>query len=250
MNINLSAIYWSLFQDDVKVIYGSPQKLLVLEDHLFNFELGQLKEMYNNVYSTFKNRANRNEMYLAMNPPDFSLNILNLANEIYSEELYDKKSQYTAAVFRKINKLYNKNVVITKNDNVEQTFRHSIDFLCPEFTNIFRNKDYDNAVDNMSNSLEDLKIILEKICILSFIFDRECRNYFTCEINPLRAMFKEKFNHFDDAFIVDQFHKINEKYIQEVEQTFYDDIKRHHFLKLPSEKKFGKLDSKEIFYKV
>jgi len=218
--------------------------LLVLEDHICNLELEQLKEMYNNLLNEFKKRADQQRITVSMYPPDFSNNIFNLASELFTEELYDKKMQFSAAVFRKFNKLFSNNFIMTKNSLVEKTFTHTIDFLCPEYNNIFRNNEYNNIIENISNDVEALNIVLEKICILSILYDKELRNYFISNVNPLRVLLKEKFNHFDDKFIIDQFNKINEKYSREMENIFYNDLKRYHYIKPYSQIKYERYISK------
>jgi hypothetical protein len=69
-------------------------------------------------------------------------------------------------------------------------------------------------------------MFLEKIVILNHIFDREFRNYIDHNVNPIKGLFGNKFDQFDDNYVIRLYYQINSLYAKILESLFYNDAKR------------------------
>lgn len=108
--------------------------------------------------------------------------------------------------------------------NIESLYR--IDENCPDFNKIYRNEEFYDSLENIDPTEENLQIILEKIVILNHIIDREFRNYIDHNVNPIKGLFGNKFDQFDDQFVINLYLKINANYAKILETLFYNDVKR------------------------
>jgi hypothetical protein len=123
-NTTLSLSYFACYHDEIKLIFGGPNKLLLMEDIAMNMELQELQEIFWNGLKDFKLKGKWNVFEPNLYIPDFINCLKIIIQEKYSEKLYDKKCQYTAAVFRKIHRIYNNNMLFMPNQLVERTYQH------------------------------------------------------------------------------------------------------------------------------
>lgn len=123
-NANLTASYYGCYYEQMKIFYTSPNKLLHLEDLVINNSLEEIQYLFYLSCQEYIKRAKEHQFTPALTPPEFYINLQRIVQEIHTEKLYDKKCQYSAAVFRKIHKLYPDNVLLMPHNLVMKTYEH------------------------------------------------------------------------------------------------------------------------------
>ena len=101
-----------------------------------------------------------------------------------------------------------------------------VDSFCPDFDEIYRNKEFKLKLKEAKIDLKSLEEYLEKIAILSHLINKEFIFYLAVGNNPLKVMFGGKFANFPDNLVTEIFNKINNVYQSELEKLFFDDLKR------------------------
>jgi hypothetical protein len=123
-NANLTLAYYSCYYNQKKIIYGGAQNLLHLEDLVIQLPLEELQYLFIVSIQEFKLRAKKHEFLPSTNPPELYFNLKNLVQEVHTEKLFDKKCQYSAAVFKKIHKIYPDNILFMPNHLIMKTYEH------------------------------------------------------------------------------------------------------------------------------
>jgi hypothetical protein len=123
-NTNLTLSYYACYNDEVRLLLAGPNKLLVIEDIATFNTLEDLQFMFVKAINEFKVRAKREQFVPNLSIPDFLDCIKLISQELFSTELFDKRCQYTASVFRKIHKIYNQNFLVMPNGLVDKTYEH------------------------------------------------------------------------------------------------------------------------------
>jgi len=123
-NCNLTLSHYGCFFDSIKIIFASPNKLLHFEDLVVNFSLEELQYMFVQTIQEYKNRASQHLLNPPLIPPEMYERIHEITQEIHGEKLFEKKCLYTAAVFRKIHKLYPENILFMPNYLVQRTYEN------------------------------------------------------------------------------------------------------------------------------
>jgi hypothetical protein len=126
-NINLTMSHYACYHDEIRLILGSPNKLLFIED-LALMELEQLQFAFYKMIQDFKIQAKESVFDPNTNINDFIYCFRLIVQETQTD-LFDKKCQYTAAVFRKLHKIYNKNMIFMPNNLVKRTYDHMYNLL-------------------------------------------------------------------------------------------------------------------------
>jgi hypothetical protein len=116
--------YWACFKDDVKLMIGAPQKLLVIEDLAVSLELKELKNIFHETLKTFVEYSKEDIFDPSLNVKEFYTNFKDVAKNKFSKVLYEKKCIYSGSVVRKVHKLFNNNMIAVDNDLVQNVFRH------------------------------------------------------------------------------------------------------------------------------
>jgi hypothetical protein len=86
--------------------------------------------------------------------------------------------------------------------------------------------------------------MIEKLVIISHLYDREFRHYLDNGQNPLKTMFNKRFAKYDINKVRDLFHQINAFYVTELETLFLEDMKRIETV--PTLGRFGLIEG--IYY--
>ena len=123
-NANLTLAFYGCYYEQMKVIYSSPNKLLHLEDLVIHNSLEEIQYLFYLSAQEYIKRAKEHEFTPALTPPEFYSNLQKIVQEIHTEKLFDKKCQYSAAVFRKIHKLYPDNILFMPHHLVMKTYEH------------------------------------------------------------------------------------------------------------------------------
>jgi hypothetical protein len=224
-DINLTMSHYACYYEEIKLLLAGPNKLLYIED-LATLELEELQFLFFKTVSEFKVKADNDYFDPNIHPKDFLYCLKLLSREIHTEKLFDKKCLYTAAVYRKLHKVYAKNMLFMPNELVVKTYNHLTDSFCPEYDEIFRDKEYQKKLSEMKVDEEGLEILIEKMVIISFLYDKEFRNYLEGNKNPLKIMLNGKFAQYDLQLVQSLFNQINAFYMRELEALFFDDLKR------------------------
>ncbi len=82
----------------------------------------------------------------------------------------------------------------------------------------------------MNDDKEALEVLVEKLVIISHLYDREFRNYLENGQNPLKILFNKKFSHYSDELVLNLFNEINAFYISELEKLYIEDMKRLNYV--------------------
>jgi hypothetical protein len=98
------------------------------------------------------------------------------------------------------------------------------DAFCPEYDEIYRGKEYFAKLEELKNDQTSLEEVIEKICIVSHLIDKEIIHYFDNGHNPLKLLLGGKFNKYSDDQVIKTFRKINSLYQQELQKLFFDDL--------------------------
>lgn len=61
---------------------------------------------------------------------------------------------------------------------------------------------------------------------MNHLIDREFRNYIDHNVNPIKGLFGNKFDHFEDSYVLNMYRKINSYYAKILESMFYNDVDR------------------------
>jgi hypothetical protein len=224
-DVNLSMSHYSCYYDEIKLLLAGPNKLLVIED-LATMELEELQYLFFQTMNEMKARAENYYFDPNVNPRDFILCFKMLSRELHTEKIHDKWCQYTAAIYRKLHKIYNNNMLYMPNELVDKTYKHLTDSFCPEYEEVFRNKNYQLKVNEMKNHKEGLEILIEKLVIISYLYDKEFRHYIENNKNPLTKILNGKFASYDTELVQSLFFEINSFYMRELEEIFFNDLKR------------------------
>jgi hypothetical protein len=150
-NVNLTMSHYSCYYDEIRLILGSPNKLLFIED-LALLDLEELQFAFYKMIQDFKLQAKEDAFDPNTNIQDF-IYCYRLVVQETQTNLFDKKCQYTAAVFRKLHKIYNKNVLYTPNNLVKRTYEHMYVFVKVVLTHF---------VPNLMEFLE-IKLMIQKL---------------------------------------------------------------------------------------
>jgi hypothetical protein len=121
-NVNLSMSHYACYYDEIKLILGSPNKLVFIEDMAL-MDLEELQYAFYKMIQDFKANAKEDSFDPNTNILDF-IYCYRLIVQESQTDLFDKKCQYTAAVFRKLHKIYNKNILYMPNNLVKRTYEH------------------------------------------------------------------------------------------------------------------------------
>lgn len=122
---NLSAAYYACYHDDIKLFYGGSPKILLEEDLAVNLDLEQLQRIYVKSLQKYKELAKFNCFNPCLNLVDFNIHFKSVVQANHPEELYEKKCQFSASVFRKIHEIYNENVFLVPNYLVDLTYSYA-----------------------------------------------------------------------------------------------------------------------------
>lgn len=197
-----------------------------MEDLALSLPLDELQQMFVNVLNSFKEKAKNNEFYPSLNVPDFYECIRNISKELFETVFFSKRCQYTAGVFRKIHRIFNHNMLLMNNILADLTYQNITDNLCPEYDRIFRGKVYESFLDDLSKDKETFEELMEKLCILSHLVDKEFQNYLVSNSNPLPFMFNGLFKDIPKNGVSATFGKYNAIYGKELETLYITDMSR------------------------
>ena len=120
----MSAAYYGCYYESIKLFYSSPNNLLLLEDIVVNYSLEELQYMFYQNCQEYLKQSEEWDFPPQLYPSDFINNFQYVSQKIHLDKLYDKKCQYTAAVFRKVHKLYPENMIFMPNNLVLKTYEH------------------------------------------------------------------------------------------------------------------------------
>lgn len=123
-NQNLTLSYYTCYTEELKLILGGPNKLLVLEDLAVNLELEELQYIIFQCINEYKTSGSKYEFFPSLSVPDFRITFKSLVQITQKDKLFDKRCQYTAAVYRKIHNIYDKNMLFMPNLLISKTYDH------------------------------------------------------------------------------------------------------------------------------
>lgn len=123
-NASLTLSYYACFREQTKIIFSSPNKLLNLEDLVINYRLEELQVLFVQALQEYVKRAEEEQFTPRLTPPEILTMLKRIVQETQTEKLYDKKCQYSAAVFKKIHKLFPKNILFMPHYLVSKTYEH------------------------------------------------------------------------------------------------------------------------------
>ena len=95
-------------------------------------------------------------------------------------------------------------------------------------------------MNKLQSDEEGLENLIEKLVIISHLYDREFRHYLDRGANPLKTMFNKKFANYDINKVRNLFYQINAFYVQELETLFLSDMARIE--KVPTLGRFGLIE--------
>lgn len=121
---NLTLSYYACFYDSIKIIFSAPQKLLYLEDLVVNLELKELQYIFIKTLNEMNQRSKESYYEPSLTVADYYIYMRSITQEIHTDKLFDKRCQYSAAVFRKIHKIFPNNLFFMPNTLVEKTYEH------------------------------------------------------------------------------------------------------------------------------
>ena len=138
INLDLSIAFWSLKNNSkkqIKLFNANADNLLLLEDICLNYSLYNLKDLltltlsnykrdYENSFEEIDNISFEDLDSPTTNYKEFIDRVINYSIQNNSEELFSKKCKYTASIFKKVNYIYNNNLLVVNNDLVEETYKH------------------------------------------------------------------------------------------------------------------------------
>ena len=122
---NLTSSYYACFNDNIKLFYGGNSKILLEEDLAINLNLEDLQKIFFESLEKYRDIASINSFNPCLNLIDFNIHYKNVVQKNFTEVLYDKKCQYSAAVFRKIHEIYDENILLIPNSLVDLTYSYA-----------------------------------------------------------------------------------------------------------------------------
>lgn len=87
---------------------------------------------------------------------------------------------------------------------------------------VFYDRDYFDKLNLIGTDEEGLKELLEKVAILSFIFDREAVEFASRGVNPFRNMFQGRFEDFRDSDVTNAFIKLYLVYAEDAKKKMIE----------------------------
>ena len=126
-NVNLSMSHYACYYDEIKVLFGAPNRLIFIED-LAMLELEHLQYIFYKMISDFGSYAKNDYFDPNMNIQDF-ISCYKLIVQETQPDLFDKKCQYSASIFRKLHKIYNKNILYMPNNLAKRTYDHMYNLI-------------------------------------------------------------------------------------------------------------------------
>jgi hypothetical protein len=253
-DVNLTMCHYTCYYDNIKLLLAGPNKLLVIED-LCTMELEELQFLFFQTMNEMKVKAKNNYFDPNVNTKDFINCFKMLSRELHTEKIHDKRCLYAAAIYRKLHRIYNNNMLFMPDELINNTYKHLTDSFCPDYEEVFRGREFQQKVSDMKNDKEGLEVLLEKLVIISYIFDREFRHYLENGKNPLKLILNGKFANYETGLVQAIFSQINAFYMRELEQIFFDDLKRientestGRYLVNDYNEELGKLEKNNRFY--
>lgn len=214
---NLSYSLWSCKYEDkknhIRLFHGKMDDMHLIEEAIVKFDLKFLQESFLKI---------RKEIHVDQKKSlptgfyeDYLDDMMSFSQEIYSEELFDSQCKYTACVFKKINLIYNNNIVLFPNNLVDRLYYHITDPYIPNIESLFK---YKNDEYLGRNNKKDLMEVIEKIIILGYIFNDLCLDMLDSDINPFKnkLFLKGAFSEYDDEVVFEIFDEIIQFYMDEI----------------------------------
>ena len=157
---------------DRKLFFGNANPLLLAEDLVLRLSLDELQEMFHTIVREYNAEINADPENHGMHIPptsqpiDIINNMMTLTRELYHEELYGKKTLFTAAVVRRSMRLYKSTFATVDHLLVEPTARAVRDPGTPELTDIFHDDEFHFYCDRLHPE-HDFEEVVHKLGLLS-----------------------------------------------------------------------------------
>lgn len=214
--------------------------------YLSNSSITGNKDRSNKTYKVRNNNDDMEKIKLLLNTysnsntssNDNSLSIANLnSNEIKDNTIY------TNTYFKKTNHL-NKEFL---------DLNHISPLTTAKISNTFKLNEYEKS------EIEELKEIMEKLKILTFIFSKEFDNYMMYETNPFKnkEFFQGRFSNISDSVVFNIYKNISDDYDNEYEELYYNEVNKLYFKEkkfktrlafIPYDEELNKLENTEYKY--
>lgn len=146
-DLSLARLFVNLKRNK-KLFFGAPNPLFVTEDIVLSHSLEELQELFDfnidyiDKYSVLENWAVWTE------PIDYLFNFKNVSNYNH-HKMFSKKMMYSAALTRKLLKIYKTVGLACENGQVRKVRKYIEDPNLPEFTKIFHQKEYYKKIDTV-----------------------------------------------------------------------------------------------------
>ncbi|CAI2368988.1 unnamed protein product [Moneuplotes crassus] len=199
--------------------FGAPNKLFVLEDICLNYSLDQLKEKFLDGIENYKSR-NKEGLYVPQTEPaDYKFNFRQWA--LKDHKMYSTEMMYTAAMTRKLLKLYKKVGLTCENHHAKKIRKYIEDPNLPEFDKIFHQDEYFSKLKSVLARDEDCEVLIEKLAILSYLHSDYFRSFLECGVNPLHQMFSSRYEYIplEDLLVI--FYEKLEPYQKIIKDSFF-----------------------------
>eukprot|EP00347_Sterkiella_histriomuscorum_P017245 403350129 len=226
---HLSVGKYACTEPNIKLFFGRPNPLLVLEDLAYNMDLQELKDIFLDITQQYHKDALLNHTLPVEHPQDVHHHLKSYTRVKYSNEIYSKELDYQASLLRKCTKLYKENALVITEEFVDVVKERALNPDISEFDEIFTR-------DFNAENKPPFEEILEKLSILTHLYDREFQLYM---INGQgMSLFDKMFNgiYYDEASeytkqqLLEKYQQINLPYKRILTKVFFDDVDRLRYI--------------------
>jgi len=131
-----------------QLFFGDPNPMFVIEDIALSYSLEELQAIFFEVLERYRIRMENKEMVPQTEMTDY---LFNYRQSVLTHfpHLFSKRMMYTAAITRKLLKIYSRVGLAIDNAHVRKTRKYIEDPNLPEFDKIFHQKEFFDKIDTI-----------------------------------------------------------------------------------------------------
>ena len=118
----MSLAYLGCLEENCKIILAGAPKLTQLEHLALSFSLEELRYVFFSSLDGYGEAVDTEIVAPCFVPKDFFSVVQSVAKEKFSDKLHGKGMNYTAGVFRKMQRLFDRNMLFTDNQLVDKLY--------------------------------------------------------------------------------------------------------------------------------